>query len=188
MPDPLTLARMRARRMLPVPASHGELAALATAVNAAARELIDVQEADGGRRLMLGWPTDTDPAAALSVDEELARRAPVSVLLTLAACIGCCWTSLDEPLYPSVPVPEERVLAALARFTQTHLVSEQSANGRYATWRSAFRQLRAYGVLGPDTGDALIRLGPQLAAWREADMRQLRDRYDDLPRISGDAA
>jgi hypothetical protein len=188
MPDPLSLARMRACRTMPVPAEGSELAALLAATNVAGRRLIDVQGYGDGRVLMLGWPSDVDPASALSVDEEHVRHAAPSVLLTLAACIGCCWPSPDEPLFPGNAVPEEQVLGALRRFTRPNRSPDLSRNGRLSAWKGALRFLRACGLLGPDTGDSLIRLGPEVAAWGDAEIRQLMDRYDDLPGTATDAA
>lgn len=187
MPDPLSLARMRARRTMPMPTDGSGLAALLAATNAAGRRLIDVEGYGDGRVLMLGWPADVDPAGALSVDEENARHAAPSVLLTLASCIGCCWPSLDEPLFPGIPVPEEQVLEALSRFTRPRRSIGLSGSGSLSAWKGALRFLRACGLLGPDTGDSLIRLGPELAAWGDAEIRQLRDRYDDLPGTARDA-
>jgi hypothetical protein len=188
MPDPLLLARMRACRTMPVPADGTKLAVLRAATNAAGRPLIDVQGYGDGRVLMLGWPSDVTPASALRVDEEHARHAAPSVLLTLAACIGCCWPSPGDPLLPGQPVPEEQVLEALGRFTRPSRSPGLPGNGSLSAWKGALRFLRACGLLGPDAGDSLIRLGPEVAAWGDAEIRQLRDRYDDLPGTARDAA
>jgi hypothetical protein len=179
---------MRACRTIPVPADGSELAALLAAVGAAGRRLIDVQGCGDGRVLMLGWPCHVDPASALGVYEEHVRHAAPSVLLTFAACLGCCWPSPDKPLFPGNPVPEEQVLEALGRFTRPSRSTGLPGNGSLSAWKGALRFLRACGLLGPDTGDSLIRLGPEVAAWGDAEIRQLRDRYDDLPGIATDAA
>jgi hypothetical protein len=184
--DPLSLARMRARRTMPVPTDESGLTALMAASDAAGRRLLDLQDCGDGRVLMLGWASDVQPASALSVDEENARQAPPSVLLTLAACIGCCWPSPDQPLFPSHPVPEKQVLEALGRFTRPEFLG-LSGNGSLSAWKGALRFLRACGLLGPDTDDSLIRLGPEVAAWGDAEIRQLRDRFDDLPGTGKDA-
>lgn len=187
MPDPLSLARIRTRRTTPVPPDGSVLSALHAAADVAGRRLVDVQGQGDRRVLMLGWPADVDPASGLSGNEENTRHAPPSVLLTLAACIGCCWPSPEVPLFPGDPVPEERVLAALARFTRADRPSELLGHGSRPAWKRALRFLRACGFLAPENGDSVIQLGPEVAAWGDVEIRQLRDRYGDLPGATGDA-
>src|SRR5208283_1584444 len=86
VPDPLSLARMRASRTVPMPMDQADLQALREAADAAGRRLIEVQAHNGRRHLMLGWPADVDPASALSAAGQEARTATPATLLPLAAC------------------------------------------------------------------------------------------------------
>src|ERR1700722_18108412 len=179
--DPLSLARMRVNRTVPVPLEVGALAGLRAAAAFAGRQLIDVQDHEGSRFLMLGWPDDFDQGAIFGQESWTARQVPPGAQLFLAACIRCCWPSPDQSLYPGDPAPEERVMAALERFSQASSSTEAQRQGVHSAGKRALRFLRACGFLAPDTGDAQIRLGPEIAAWNEADIRPLRDRFDDLP-------
>jgi hypothetical protein len=187
MPDPLSLARMRVNRTVPVPLDVTALAALRGAADFAGRQVIDLAGHDGIRVLMLGWPDDFDQGGVFGQESWSTRQAPPSVLLTLAACIRCCWPSPEESPYPGEPAPEERIMAALERFTHADRDSGAPGRGARPAWKSALRFLRACGFLAPDEGNSQVRLGPEIAAWSEADIRQLRDRYGDLPGADGDA-
>jgi hypothetical protein len=188
VPDPLLLARMRALRLLAVPWTEEQLALLQETAAAAGRRLIDVAGEHGARTLMLGWPADVEPLAVLGSDGEDLPGATPTTCLVLAACIGCCWPDPDAPLLPGIPVPENHVLDALASFTR----SGQPVGGPFWTrqmhWKSAIRRLRACGFLVPEEGESLIQLGPALAGWGDAEVRHLRDRYADLPRLAGELA
>jgi hypothetical protein len=118
MSDPLELARIRAQRTIPSPARETDLTALRIAAHRAGRQLLDVPEHGGGRRFLLGWPDGIDAPAAGSTKEDGVRQVTPSVLLVLAACLGCCWPPGQDRPYPGVPVPEKEVLEALDRFTQ----------------------------------------------------------------------
>lgn len=188
MPDPLLLARMRALRLVAVPWAGEALALLQETAAAAGRRLIDVAGDDGARTLMLGWPSDVDPVAVLCADGEDLPGATPATCLVLAACIGCCWPDPDAPLLPGIPVPENQVLDALASFTRPGRPLGESLRTRQVHWKSAIRRLRACGFLVPEDGKSLIRLGPALAGWGDAEVRHLRDRYSDLPRLAGEPA
>ena len=188
MPDPLSLARMRALRLVAVPWAEAELALLQEAAEAAGRRLINVTGEHGARALMLGWPADIDPVAVLGAGGEDLPGATPTTCLVLAACIGCCWPGPDAPLLPGIPVPENHVLDALASFTRPGRPAGESLRTRQTHWKSAIRRLRACGFLVPGDDEALIRLGPALAGWGDAEVRHLRDRYADLPRLAGEPA
>lgn len=176
MPDPLALARLRACRTIPVPLDASGLALLEEAVTAAGRCLLDVTPPDGGRCLMLGWPAEVDPIVALGLAGEEPSGPRPAAFLVLAAAIGCCWPSGDEPLLPGVPATQAEVLAALARFTQ-----KESIQGSSPSWKRAIAFLGACGFLAVGPDPASIRLGPEIIRWDDADVRHLRDRHDDLP-------
>jgi len=108
--------------------------------------------------------------------------------LVLAACIGCCWPDPGAPLLQDVQVPENQILDALASFTRPGRPVGESLRTRQTHWKSAIRRLRACGFLVSGEGDSLIRLGPALAGWGDAEMRHLRDRYAGLPRLAGEPA
>ena len=176
MSDPLALARLRACRTVTMPLDASGLALLEEAATAAGRRLLDVALPDGGRRLMLGWPAEVDPATALGLAGEEASGPRPAAFLVLAAAIGCCWPSGEEPLLPGVPSTQADVLAALARFTQ-----RDSIQGSGPSWKRAITFLRACGFLAVGPDPASIRLGPEVIRWDDADVRHLRDRHDDLP-------
>jgi hypothetical protein len=188
VPDPLSLARMRALRLIAVPWAEEELALLQETAAAAGRRLIDVAGNRGARSLMLGWPADVDPLAVLGGDGEDLPGATPTTCLVLAACIGCCWPDPDVPLLPGLPVSENDVLDALASFTRPGRPVGESSRTRQTHWKSAIRRLRACGFLMPDGGDPMIRLGPALAGWGDVEVRHLQDRYADLPRLAGEPA
>jgi hypothetical protein len=187
VPDPLLLARMRALRLVAVPWAEEELALLQETAAAAGRCLIDVAGDHGAHALTLGWPSDVDPVAVLGADGEDLPGATPATCQVLAACIGCCWSDPDAPLLPGIPVPENQVLEALASFTRPGRLVGESLGTRQTHWKSAIRRLRACGFLVPEEGDSLIRLGPALAGWGDAEVRHLQDRYADLPRPAGEA-
>jgi hypothetical protein len=186
--DPLALARMRALRLVVVPWAEEELALLQETAAAAGRRLISVAGHHGAHALMLGWPADVDPMAVLGADGEDLPGATPTTCLVLAACIGCCWPSPDAPLLPGIPVPEKQVLDTLASFTRASSSANESFGTRQTHWKSAIRRLRASGFLVPEEGGSLIRLGPALAGWGDAEVRHLRDRYADLPRLTEEPA
>src|ERR1700722_17887535 len=103
--------------------------------------------------LMLGWPTDVEPMAVLSVDGDDLPGATPTTCLVLAACIGCCWPHPDIPLLPGVPVPEDLVLDALAGFTRPGRPVSESLATRRMHWKPAIRRLRACGFLMPEAGE-----------------------------------
>ena len=185
VPDPLSLARMRALRLVTVPWAEQELTRLQEAAVVAGRRLIDVEGSLDAHALMLGWPVDVDPMAVLGSDSEDLPGVTPMICLVLAACVGCCWPNPETPLLPGISVPEDQILDALVRFTRS---SNKSLRTRQAHWKSAIRRLRACGFLTADDGGSLIRLGPALAGWGDADIRHLRDRYTDMPRLKGELA
>jgi hypothetical protein len=176
VPDPLALARLRACRTVPMPLDANSLALLEEAATAAGRRLLDVALPGGGRCLMLGWPTEVDPVTAVGLAGEEASGPRPAAFLVLAAAIGCCWPSGDEPLLPGVPSTQAEILMALARFTQ-----KDSIQGSGPSWKRAITFLRACGFLAVGLDPASVRLGPEIIRWDDADVRHLRDRHDDLP-------
>jgi hypothetical protein len=188
MPDPLSLARIRALRLVAVPWAAEKLALLQETAEVAGRRLIDVAGDHGAHALMLGWPTDVNPMAVLGADGENLSGAPPTTCLVLAACIGCCWPDPDAPLLPGIPVPESQVLDALAGFTRPGRPVGESLQVRQTHWRPTVKRLRACGFLAAEEKDSLIRLGPVLAGWGDVEVRCLRDRHADLPRLAGEPA
>jgi hypothetical protein len=176
VPDPVALARLRACRSVPVPLDASGLTLLEEAAIAAGRHLLDVALPDGGRCLMLGWPTEVDPVTALGLAAEEVPGPRPAALLVLAAAIGCCWPSGDEPLLPGLPATQAEILAALARFTR-----KDSIQGSGPSWKRAITFLRACGFLTVGSDPASVWLGPEVIRWDDADVRHLRDRHDDLP-------
>jgi hypothetical protein len=185
MSDPLALARIRAQRSIPAPARETDLTALRIAAQRAGRQLLDVPEHGGGRRFLLGWPDDIDAPAATGAREDGARQVTPSVLLVLAACLGCCWPSGQDGPYPGLSVPETEILEALDRFTQGPGTPRPVAGGTRAARSRALRLLRATGFLEPGGDDGRVRLGPEIAAWSDRDIQRLRDRFEDLPGVQG---
>ena len=108
MSDPLALARIRAQRTIPAPARETDLAALRIAAHRAGRQLLDVPEHGRGRRFLLGWPDGIDVPAAASAREDGVRQVTPSVLLVLAACLGCCWPSGPKRRATTAPLSGTR--------------------------------------------------------------------------------
>ncbi len=186
MSDPLSLARMRALRTVDVPVDTGEFSALDTAARLAARRIIDVVRRDDVRGLLLGWEPGYGPGSVFGAETESLRDPSPTVLLTLAACIRSCWRDPGESLYPGHTTTEDEILDALEHFTLGIGGGGTSQGAARRVRKGALRHLRACGLLAPDVGDGTVRLGPEIATWTDADMSELRGRYDDLPTVGGD--
>ncbi|WP_344478379.1 hypothetical protein [Kineococcus aurantiacus] len=107
------------------------------------------------------------------------QPAPLWMVLTFAACLRACWVDPEEHPFPGVEVSEEKVLKALATLGS---LSGPSLNGTLAVERhqkGALRKLREAGMLDPD--ESIVRLGPQVAAWSEAQLGELRAVRDQMP-------
>ena len=190
MPDPLSLARMRASRTVPMPMDQADLQALREAADAAGRRLIEVQAHNGRRHLMLGWPADVGPASALSAAGQEARTATPATLLPLAACLGCCSPNPQAPLYPGQLATERDVITALDRFTRGSVTLGPADEGGGGRWKRRCAACRRQGCsTGAETvQSALDRRSPPGAMPRPGNCgtgpttsQESRERASDRP-------
>jgi hypothetical protein len=171
MDDLLRLAALRARRTSPVPREVDELRRLHMAADRAGRRLVEVRSQDDRPELIMGWLQDN----ALTPDDPGGPTKPsVGETLVLAACLRACWPDPDEPLYPGGMTSVAEIGAALEPL---------GVKGTGVT--RALNSLRARGFLAADTADDTIRLGPEIALWREADIATLRGEHHQLPAARG---
>ncbi|MEV0088692.1 hypothetical protein [Saccharopolyspora sp. NPDC050642] len=167
MDDRLRLAALRARRTSPAPREVEELRQLHAAADGAGRRLVEVRSQDDRSELVMGWLQDN----ALTPDDPGGPTKPsVGETLVLVACLRACWPDPDEPLYPGGTTTVAEIGVALEPL---------GVKGTGVT--RALNSLRARGFLAADTADDIIRLGPEIALWREADAAVLRREYRQLP-------
>ncbi|MFC0541904.1 hypothetical protein [Kutzneria chonburiensis] len=163
MDDRVRLAALRASRTLPMPEDVDELAEVRVAAARAGRRLVETSSRDGAPELALGWQQDN----ALTPDDPGGPPKPTEgEILALAACLRACWPDPDEPLYPGA----------------TALVSDIAAALRPLGISGVTRSLNRLVVLGfvlVDSGT--VRLGPDVAFWRDADIASLRREHHQLP-------
>lgn len=178
-----SLARIRALGIAPVPADRGVLDFLRTAAGQSGRRLVDVLGAGGKPGIALGWRAGDEPPVLDEPLYEICRQATVSVQLTLAACLRCCWPDPAEPLYPGVAATEADVFRALDNLRAPASGPEpgEASKGVHSSRKSALRILRACVFLEPATEDGMIRLGPAIALWTPAEIAELARNHDLLP-------
>jgi hypothetical protein len=167
MDDRLRLAALRACRSSPAPCEVEELRQLHAAADRAGRRLVEVRSHDDRSELIMGWLQDN----ALTPDDPGGPTKPsVGETLVLAACLRACWPDPDEPLYPGGTTTVAEIGVALEPL---------GVKGTGVT--RALNSLRARGFLAANTVDDIIRLGPEIALWREADVAALRREHHQLP-------
>ncbi|WP_025358598.1 hypothetical protein [Kutzneria albida] len=144
-----------------------ELRQFHAAAGRAGRRLVEVRSKDGRSELIMGWLQDN----ALTPEDPGGPAKPsVGETLVLAACLRACWPDPDEPLYPGGMTTVAEIGVALEPL---------GVKGTGVT--RALNSLRARGFLAADTADDTVRLGPEIALWREADVAALRREYRQLP-------
>jgi hypothetical protein len=182
MNDSYILARMRAQRASAAPDDPADLARLLTATSRAGRRLVKVNAIDGAPALAMTWLDGYEPLPWNDSGSAGFRTAPPVVLITLAACLGCCWQSPDKPLYPGNDAAEDELFNALdALGPMSGIVHSDDASlaGVRSQQKSALRLLRACGFVEMQEGR--VRLGPAMALWSESSILELRRNYALLP-------
>ena len=163
--DRLRLAALRASHTAPLPHDRDELGALRAAAGRAGRRLVDVRAPGREPELIMGWILDN----ALTPDDPGGpAKPPEGSVLALAACVCACWPDPDQPLYPGGSTTVAEITAALAPLGVKNVTR-------------ALNHLRAHGFLVQDTADGAVRLGPEIALWRDTDIGALRREYHQLP-------
>ena len=161
----LTLAAVRAAgpRRLPEP---DRIAAEAAAARLG-RRLVEVYDARGRPAFTVGWADGYEP----TTDDELIElwRLTAVPLVTLAACLGLCWTDRDDDPYPGEPTTVDEVLDAVAVI---------GADRRWAlgALRHDLRLTRLVELRGAE-----VTLGPAVGVWPDSQVRALRRFADALP-------
>ncbi|WP_146771970.1 IclR family transcriptional regulator [Lentzea atacamensis] len=125
-----------------------------------------------GAELTLGWELDSPLAPD---DAGGPPGATDNAILTLAACLSCCWPDPDAPPFPGEP-------------TTVHVLRETLEPLGVKEVTRFINCLRSWGYLAPDFGDGLVRLGPAVAVWRDSDLARLRREHDQLPAPKGDTS
>jgi hypothetical protein len=166
------LAAMRAAG--PKRLTEAQRAAAQTAASRLGRRVVEVYDAREHRAYTTGWadgyapPTDGDVIA-------LWRLSPVP-LITLATCLGLCWSDRAEDPYPGEPTTVEAVLDAVAAI---------GADRRWAL--GALRNDLRLGRL-VEVRRSEVTLGPAVAAWSDSQVSALRRFSDALPATRPESA
>jgi len=95
-----------------------------------------------------------------------------SALVALGLCIGLAWVDRDHHPYPGRALTFDGISAA-ARATGINVAATRHIIG-------AVRHVLAQARLLDIDGD-VVRLGPLIAAWSDADLEALRRNLDTLP-------
>jgi hypothetical protein len=160
-----TLAALRAGRTRSL--SERDRSGAEAVVARLGRRLVEVGDANGMGELTLGFTDGYEPNPGDDLFS-VRRLSPVP-LVALAACLGLCWIERDEPPYPGRSVEIEHVLD----------VTGALGADRAHTIGAIRHELTPAGLLRM-TG-TIVRLGPALAAWTDAQVDALRRFADALP-------
>lgn len=114
------------------------------------------------------------PEAPSAVDLDVAPGAlPDSALVALGICVGLAWEDRDHHPYPGRSFTTDDVMAA-ARAMRINVAASRHIIG-------AVRHVLAQARL-LDIGDHdVLRLGPGIAGWSDADLEAFRRNLDALP-------
>jgi hypothetical protein len=114
------------------------------------------------------------PEAPSAVDLDVAPGAlPDSALVALGICVGLAWDDRDHHPYPGRAFTIDDVMAA-ARAMRINVAASRHIIGAV---RHVLAQAR---LLDVDDHDVL-RLGPGIAGWSDADLEAFRRNLDALP-------
>ncbi len=172
------LAALRALRTAPGPENSSDARLLREAVRRIGRTVIEVH--DG--QVLLGWDADAEGAwAGEGMDSvRSARPAQPRLLRTLAACLKCCWTDVDAPIYPTASASVANILLAAASMGARNEAGDANLGGiRHA--RGALTTLDFAGLIVLNQAEQTVRLGPIIATWPERDVSVLRGVWPRLP-------
>ncbi|HZT64811.1 MAG TPA: hypothetical protein VFA11_03395 [Acidimicrobiales bacterium] len=115
--------------------------------------------------------------APSATDLEVATsELPDSALVALGLCVGLAWADRDHHPYPGSPISLTAVTAAARAMKITDAASRHIIG--------AIRHVLAQSRLLDVDGD-VVRLGPVIAAWSEADLEAFRRNLDALPAPTG---
>lgn len=126
------------------------------------------------------FTTDIPNAGGPATLDELDLPRPVlempnDTARVLAACVRCCWADPAGPLWPGVAVPSGLVVSVFRAMTgRDGIVAHRAVVG-------ALRRLSWPGWLLWDTTAAVVRLGPRVAAWNQAELSTLRELWRSMP-------
>lgn len=131
------------------------------------RRVVDVHADRGAVSLALGFADGYEPNAGEGIFT-VRRLSPVP-LVALAACLGLCWTDLDQRPYPGEAVSIDDVLevATALGAPHSHLLGAMR------------NELTMAHLVEMDA--TTVRLGPAIAAWTDAQVDALRRFSDALP-------
>ena len=172
------LAALRALRTAPGPENPSEAGQLRAAVRRIGRTVVEVH--DG--HVLLGWDADAEGAwGGEGMDSvRSARPAQPRLLQTLAACLKCCWTDPEAPVYPAGSASIADVLAAVTSLRAPNEAGDANLGGiRHA--RGALTTLDFAGLIVLNQAEQTVMLGPVIATWPERDVSVLRGVWPRLP-------
>lgn len=166
MPEPaFTLAAMRAGGTYAV--SERDRASAEAVATKLGRRVVEAASHGGTASLALGFADGYEPNPGDEVFS-VRRLSPIP-LVALAACIGLCWTELDQSPHPGSPVSIDRVLEVTTELGAPH-----------SHLLGALRnELSMSGLI--ETDETTVHLGPAIAAWTDAQVDTLRRFADTLP-------
>lgn len=127
-----------------------------------------------GARAVLARDPEAPSPSDLGVE---VMNPPDSALIALGICVGLAWTERDDHPYPGTAFTIDDVTEAARE------LGVSSGGSRHLV--GAVRHLLAQaGYVEPDERAGLIRLGPAVAGWSDADLDAFRRNQDVLPEAS----
>lgn len=172
------LAALRALRTAPGPESQSEARLLRAATSRIGRTVVEVH--DG--QILLGWDADAEGVWGGDGMEAIrsVRPAQPRLLRALAACLKCCWTDPDAPIYPAGSARIDDVLAAAVSMRAPMDAGDANYGG---TWHAqgALTTLDFSGLIVLNRREQTLTLGPVIATWPERDVMVLRGLWPRLP-------
>lgn len=175
------LAALRALRTAPGPENPSESRLLRAAVQRIGRTAVEVS--DG--QVLLGWDVDAEGVWGGEAMDSVrsARPAQPRLLRTLAACLKCCWTDPDAPIYPAKSASIEDVLVAAASLGAP-VETGNASPGSIRHARGALTTLDFAGLIVLNQVEQTVMLGPVIATWPERDVSLLRGVWPRLAQSS----
>jgi hypothetical protein len=100
---------------------------------------------------------------------------PNDTARVLAAVVRCCWTDPTGPIWPGAPARWSQVTSVFRAYADR----DEGAFRRAAT--AAVRRLAGAGWVLWDETAQVVRMGPRVATWSQADLTVLREVHRRMP-------
>lgn len=123
-----------------------------------------------GSQIVLARHPEAPSASDLDV---MPSTLPDSALVALGICVGLAWDDRDHHPYPGRAFTIDDIMAA-ARVLRINVAASRHIIG-------AVRHVLAQAQLLAVDDHDVLRLGPGIAGWSDADLEALRRNLDALP-------